>query len=310
MSVPWSRRSFLRLSGNTALVTGIPSASIFPTAGAASGAGDEFDRLRDKWREMLLGSGFDPAAAPFAAKLALLGSQGAEQRAAMAATAGSLWPDLPLTLSASITATYARLGTMAQAYAQPGAQRFGLGRDRPRPAARTRLGGEVLRPVPPQRPDEDAVSGRATSRGTARTGPHGFQGGDHGRGHGILASVALLGTAASSAEQRRWRGLVKGWAQRDHYSPVLSDTDLGVAALARAHGLQADGLLRDGQRGEPPRLARRGGHAPVVGDTYGNGQYTDAFWPTVDPYRLPGPPSRRSRSPTPRGVPGACRDRT
>ncbi|WP_404953229.1 polysaccharide lyase beta-sandwich domain-containing protein [Streptomyces sp. 147326] len=120
MSVPWSRRSFLRLSGNAALVTGIPSAFTLSTAGAASAAGDGFDQLRDRWREMLLGGGFDPAAAPFAGKLALLGSQAAEQRAAMAAAAGSLWPDLPLALSASITASYARLGTMAQAYAQPG----------------------------------------------------------------------------------------------------------------------------------------------------------------------------------------------
>lgn len=24
------------------------------------------------------------------------------------------------------------------------------------------------------------------------------------------------------------------------------------------------------------------------GDTFANGQYSDAFWPTVDPYRLPG----------------------
>ncbi|MEU7607304.1 hypothetical protein [Streptomyces sp. NPDC041003] len=55
MSVPWSRRSFLRLSGNAALVTGIPSAVTFSSAGAASAAGDEFDRLRDKWRGMLLG---------------------------------------------------------------------------------------------------------------------------------------------------------------------------------------------------------------------------------------------------------------
>ncbi|WP_327418841.1 polysaccharide lyase beta-sandwich domain-containing protein [Streptomyces sp. NBC_01233] len=38
MSVPWSRRSFLRLSGNAALVTGIPSAVTLSTPGGASAA--------------------------------------------------------------------------------------------------------------------------------------------------------------------------------------------------------------------------------------------------------------------------------
>lgn len=173
----------------------------------------------------------------------------------------------------------------------------------------------------------DAVSGRATSRGNPRTNSYGFQGGDHGRGHGVLAAIALLGTAASGAENQRWRGLVKGWVQRDYYSPVLTDTDLGVAALARLKSVQDDNAVtaiaeptghglfpsmdravhrRPGWAASISMASKRmglyetgngenlhGWHAGAGmlqwwGDTYGNGQYTDAFWPTVDPYRLPG----------------------
>ncbi|MFG2983852.1 polysaccharide lyase 8 family protein [Streptomyces sp. NPDC048258] len=481
MSTPWSRRSFLRLSGNAALLTAIPS--------LAFAAGDEFDTLRGTWRKMLLGSGFDPAAAPFAGKLALLGSQAADHRSAMAAVAGSLWPDLPLTVSSSITGSYARLATMAQAYAQPGTgltgdtalaaeirtgldhlydqaynpakSQFGnwwdfqigspqllldistllhdhlsatrlanylaavdrfvpdsavahytgtstganrvdlcrslalrgvLGKN----AAKIALARDALSPVFPfvssgdgfyadgsfvqhtylsytgsygavllgglavlfsllsgstwavTDPHRqivldsveksyapflhnglmmDAVSGRSTSRGNPRTNSYGFQGGDHGRGHGVLASIALLGTAASGAENQRWRALVKGWTQRDYYSPVLTDTDLSVAALARIKAVLDDNAVialpeptghrlfpsmdravhrRPGWAASFSMASKRmgfyetgngenlrGWHAGAGmlqwwGDTYANGQYTDGFWPTVDPYRLPG----------------------
>ncbi|MGR4878639.1 polysaccharide lyase 8 family protein [Streptomyces sp. LARHCF249] len=483
MSSPWSRRSFL--------IAGISSVGALSPTGtaAASAAADEYDTLRLTWRGMLLGSGFDPAADPFAGKLALLGTQASEHRSTMAAVSGSLWPDLPLTISASMTGSYARLATMAQAYAQPGTgltgsapllaqittgldhlyqqvyhpaksqfgnwwdfqigspqllldisvllhDQLGAGRlanhlaavDRfvpdssvgsytgtstganrvdlcrslalrgvlGRNAAKVALARDALSPVfplvttgdgfyadgsfvqhthlsytgsygavllgglaglfsllsgstwavtDPKRQlvlDSveksyapflynglmmDAVSGRATSRGNPRSTPYGFQGGDHGRGHGVLASIALLGSAASSAENQRWRGLVKGWMQRDYYSPVLGDTDLSVAALARLKAVQDDSAVT--ALAEPtahrlfPSMDRavhrrpgwaasismaskrmglyetgngenlRGWHAGAGmlqwwGNTYGNGQYTDAFWPTVDPYRLPG----------------------
>ncbi|MFI1283840.1 polysaccharide lyase 8 family protein [Streptomyces sp. NPDC020858] len=490
MSSPWSRRSFLRLSGNAALLTGTLAAGSLPTAGAASAAaGDDYDELRATSQGLLLGSGFDPTAAPFAEKLALLGSQAREHRSTMAAAAGSLWPDLPLNLSSSITGSYVRLGTMAHAYAQPGTgltgdaalatdieagldhlhdrvynpakSQFGnwwdfqigspqilldictilydrlsatrlaghlaavdrfvpdssvthytgtstganrvdlcrslalrgiLGKS-PAKIALARdalspvfpfvttgdgfyadgsfvqhthlsytgsygavligglanlfalLGGSTWAVTDPRRQiilDSveksfapflynglmmDAVSGRATSRGNPRTNSHGLQGGDHGQGHGVLASIALLGTAASSAEQQRWRGLVKGWTQRDYYSPVLSDTELSVAALARLGAIQDDDAVTaiaepTGHRLFPSMdraVHRRPGWAASIGmasrrmgfyetgngenlrgwhagagmlqwwgNTYGNGQYTDAFWPTVDPYRLPG----------------------
>lgn len=489
MSTPWSRRSFLHLSGHAALLAGVPSVGALSSAGSASAAGDEYDHLRLTWRGMLLGSGFDPAAEPFAGKLALLGTQAAAHRSTMAAVSGSLWPDLSLTISSSITGSYARLATMAQAYAQPGTgltgdpalaadikagldhlyqqvynpakSQFGnwwdfqigspqllldisvilhdqlsaaqlshylaavdrfvpdssvtrytgtstganrvdlcrslalrgvLGKN----AAKLALARDALSPVfplvssgdgfyadgsfvqhtylaytgsygavllgglaglfsllsgstwavtDPQRQRVldsveksyapflynglmmDAVSGRATSRGNPRTTSYGFQGGDHGRGHGVLASIALLGSAASGAENQRWRGLVKGWIQRGYYSPVLDDTDLTVAALSWLKAVRDDNAVT--ARAEPtghrlfPSMDRavhrrpgwaasismaskrmglyetgngenlRGWHAGAGmlqwwGDTYGNGQYTDAFWPTVDPYRLPG----------------------
>lgn len=489
MSSPWSRRFFLHLSGNAALLAGMSSVGALAPTGTASAAGDEYDTLRLRWRGMVLGSGFDPAAEPFAGKLALLGTQAAEHRSTMAAVSGSLWPDLPLTISSSITGSYARLATMAQAYAQPGTgltggaalaaeiktgldhlyqqvynpakSQFGnwwdfqigspqilldisvilhdqltaaqlanhlaavdrfvpdssvaqytgtstganrvdlcrslalrgiLGKN----AAKVALARDALSPVFPlvtsgdglyadgsfvqhtylsytgsygavllgglaglfsllsgstwavTEPKRqlvldsveksyapflynglmmDAVSGRATSRGNPRITSYGFQGGDHGRGHGVLASIALLGGAASSAQNQRWRGLVKGWIQRDYYSPVLADTDLSVAALARLKAVRDDNAVT--ALGEPtghrlfPSMDRavhrrpgwaasismaskrmglyetgngenlRGWHAGAGmlqwwGDTYANGQYTDAFWPTVDPYRLPG----------------------
>ncbi|MGW5851056.1 polysaccharide lyase 8 family protein [Streptomyces sp. NPDC055254] len=471
VSVPWSRRPSPHLTG------------------PADADGDAYDRLRAKWRETLLGSGFDPAAAPFAEKLALLGTRATELGSTMAAVSGSLWPDLPLSVSSSISASYARLGTMTQAYAQPGtgltgdpalaaAVRTGLDHlharaynastipfgnwwdfrigapqalldistilygqlsadrladylaavDRFVPdtcvadytgtstganrvdlcrsialrgilgktPAKIALSRDALSPVFPfvttgdgfyadgsfvqhdhlahtgsyglvllgglagllslldgstwavTDPGRqlfldsvaksfapflynglmmDAVSGRSTSRGNPRTNSHGFQGGDHGRGHGALASLALLATAASAAENQYWRGLIKGWIQRDHYSPVLCDTDLSVPALVRLTAVRDDSAV--GAIAEPTghrlfagmdravhrrpgwaasismastRMAfyetgngenLRGWHAGAGmlqwwGDTHGNGQYTDAFWPTVDPYRLPG----------------------
>ncbi|MFJ6795286.1 polysaccharide lyase 8 family protein [Streptomyces sp. NPDC091268] len=489
MSGPWSRRSFLQRTGGAALFTGAAGPAGPAAAQAAYDAGDAYDALRATWRTLLLGSGFDPAAAPFAEKLALLGTQAAGYRATMAPVGGSLWPDLPLTASASITGSYTRLATMAQAHAQPGtgltgssalvaevragldhlhsqvysaakspfgnwwdfqigspqalldvctllydhlpatrladflaavdhfvpdssvgsytgtstganrvdlcrslALRGVLGKD----PAKIALAQGALSPVFPHVTAGDGfhadgsfvqhtylaytgsygavllaglsalfallagsawevtdprrqvvldavegsfapflynglmmdcVSGRSTSRGNPRTGPLGFQGGDHGRGHGVMASIALLGDAADGTRNQRWRGLVKGWMQRDYYSPPLTDTDLSVAALARLKAVQDDSAVT--ATAEPighrlfPAMDRavhrgpgwaasismasrrmgayetgngenlRGWHTAAGmlqwwGATYANGQYTDAFWPTVDPYRLPG----------------------
>lgn len=169
----------------------------------------------------------------------------------------------------------------------------------------------------------DAVAGRAISRSEAD---------DHRRGHPILASIVLLGQGASAAENTRWRSLVKGWAQRDYYSPPLSNPSLGLTALSRIKNVLDDTALAplpepDGHRLFPDMARathRRPGWAASLsmadrrvtyyetgngenlrgwhtgsgmlywwGDTFANGQYSDAFWPTVDPYRLPGTTASR-----------------
>ncbi|MEU4272588.1 polysaccharide lyase 8 family protein [Streptomyces sp. NPDC026092] len=178
----------------------------------------------------------------------------------------------------------------------------------------------------------DNVSGRGISRGISATDPKQIQADDHLRGHGILSSIVLLGQGASAAENARWRGLVKGWIQRDYYSPPMSNPSLGLVSLARLKSVADDTSVA--ALAEPtghrlfPSMARathrRPGWAASIsmadkrityyetgngenlrgwhtgsgmlswwGDTYGNGQYSDAFWPTVDPYRLPGTTTSR-----------------
>ncbi|MFI0987051.1 polysaccharide lyase 8 family protein [Streptomyces exfoliatus] len=177
----------------------------------------------------------------------------------------------------------------------------------------------------------DAVAGRAISRGVQRTDTRGVRQDDHLRGHGIIACVALLARSASAAEKARWDGMVKGWIARDHYSPLLADPALGVAALARLKAVQ-DGTAPaspepSGHRlfpGMDRAVHRRAGWAASLsmasnrityyengngenlrawhsgsgmlywwGDDFANGQYSDHFWPTVDPYRLPGTTASR-----------------
>ncbi|WP_309056355.1 polysaccharide lyase family 8 super-sandwich domain-containing protein, partial [Streptomyces sp.] len=174
----------------------------------------------------------------------------------------------------------------------------------------------------------DGQSGRAISRGVkAADNPLGIQQDDHTRGHAVISGLLLLAEAAPAGQAARWRALAKGWLQRDYWSPFLSDRSLQVPALARGQALLADASVTPlaetvGSRvfGAMDRAThRRPGWAFAVamcsarttfyetgngenlrgwhtgsgmtywwGDTYGNGQYSDAFWPTVDPYRLPG----------------------
>lgn len=178
----------------------------------------------------------------------------------------------------------------------------------------------------------DGVSGRAVSRGLSASDAKQIQQDDHLRGHPILASIVLLGQGASSTENARWRGLVKGWMQRDYYSPPMSNPSIGLTSLARLKGVQDDTTVSAVAEPTGHRLLtnmsrathRRPGWAASIsmadrrityyetgngenlhgwhtgsgmlywwGDTFGNGQYSDAFWPTVDPYRLPGTTASR-----------------
>ncbi|MBG6134356.1 polysaccharide lyase 8 family protein [Longispora fulva] len=182
----------------------------------------------------------------------------------------------------------------------------------------------------------DGVTGRGISRGIATLDPLRIQGDDHRRGHSVINGILVLADAASPAERARWRGLAKGWYQRDYWSPPLADLTLAVPALARAKAVLDDTSVSPiaepvGSRifGGMDRVThRRPGWALAIsmcstrtsfyehgngenvrgwhtsngmvytwGATTGNGQFSDAFWPTVDPYRLPG--TTVSRKPLP-----------
>ncbi|MFF9011429.1 polysaccharide lyase 8 family protein [Streptomyces sp. NPDC014870] len=172
----------------------------------------------------------------------------------------------------------------------------------------------------------DAVSGRAVSRGLSATATNGFTGGDHSRAQGVMAAVLMLAMGASATERTRWRGMVKGWLQRDYYLTLEANPSLEIASLSRLKAARDDTA--------PTAVAEPVGHrvfgsmdrathrrpnwaaclsmssARVAFYAFGNlenkrgwhtgsgmlswwkdstlGQFSDTFWPTVDPYRLPG----------------------
>ncbi|MFE4826858.1 polysaccharide lyase 8 family protein [Streptomyces sp. NPDC056672] len=172
----------------------------------------------------------------------------------------------------------------------------------------------------------DCVNGRAISRGHLKSDERGVPHGDHFHGQGIAAAVALLAGGAPPAARERWTGLVKGWIERDTVSPVLTAPRFDVDDLARLHTLAASdvpavpepvghrlfaSMDRAVHRGPgwaaalsmaSERIAHyecgngenpRGWHTGAGMLSWwcadrGNDQYTDWFWPTVDPYRLPG----------------------
>ncbi|MFI8535905.1 polysaccharide lyase 8 family protein [Streptomyces aquilus] len=99
------------------------AATLVATSTSVSRAADPDDpyaALRHRWLDIALGTGYDPAAEPYASRLAETGALARAFRAAMAPTAGSLWPDRPYDPPSGITQSYSRLWTMAQAHAQPG----------------------------------------------------------------------------------------------------------------------------------------------------------------------------------------------
>ncbi|PYC77716.1 lyase [Streptomyces tateyamensis] len=174
----------------------------------------------------------------------------------------------------------------------------------------------------------DGVSGRAISRGTQLSDPLQVQQDDHTRGHALLGDLLRLATAgvAPAAQAAGWQSLVKGSLQRDYYAPYLSDQSLDIPELARAQALLNDSTVAAAPEPVDSRIFgmdravhRRAGWAAQLsicsarttfyetgngenlrgwhtnsgmlywyGSDYGDGQYADAFWPTVDPYQLPG----------------------
>lgn len=172
----------------------------------------------------------------------------------------------------------------------------------------------------------DGVSGRAVSRGLVAGDPLKVQQDDHLRGHAVIASILLLGQGASADENARWRRMAKGWFTRDRYSDVTTGRTLGVAPLSRVSALLGElsvkgspeptghrvfpGMDRAVHRtrgftaslsmasrrityyengnGENLRAWHSGSGMLYWWGPEGEGQYSDGYWPTVDPYRLPG----------------------
>ncbi|MEV3972026.1 polysaccharide lyase 8 family protein [Streptomyces sp. NPDC050698] len=89
-------------------------------AGAPGEPGDPYDTLRRRWLGISLGTGYNPAAEPYATRLAETGALARDLLASMAPAAGSLWPGHPFDPPAGITRAYGRLWTMTQAYVQQG----------------------------------------------------------------------------------------------------------------------------------------------------------------------------------------------
>ncbi|WP_405719135.1 polysaccharide lyase 8 family protein [Streptomyces sp. NBC_00046] len=161
----------------------------------------------------------------------------------------------------------------------------------------------------------DSVRGRAISRERA---------GDHRDGATALAAILLLASGAPAEYATRWRSLVKGWLTRNRTTPFDGLATLPQLALAKA--VLSDGTVPAGPRSTGSHVFadmdravhRRPGwacalslsskrisayeagngenlHGWYTGDgmTYlydgeDLGQFNDGFWPTVDPYRLPG----------------------
>ncbi|MBL1086602.1 polysaccharide lyase 8 family protein [Streptomyces actinomycinicus] len=90
-----------------------------PAPGARA-ADDPYDALRRRWLGIALGAGYDPAAEPYASRLAELGTDARHFQATMAPAPTSLWPGHPFDPPSGITFSYGRLWTMAQAYVQSG----------------------------------------------------------------------------------------------------------------------------------------------------------------------------------------------
>ncbi|MFC9243853.1 polysaccharide lyase 8 family protein [Streptomyces sp. NPDC057136] len=166
------------------------------------------------------------------------------------------------------------------------------------------------------------IMDNVTSRGISRNG-----GNEHQRAHGLLATLVLLGQGASPEENARWRAMVKGWMRRDYYFPALKNPGLSLIRASLLQSLQDDTSVTAAPEPVEHRLFHnmdrathrrrdwaasvsmasnriahyefgngenaRGYHTGAGwlawwGSDFGLEQYSDAYWPTVDPYRLPG----------------------
>ncbi|MEE1757004.1 polysaccharide lyase 8 family protein [Streptomyces sp. SP18CS02] len=118
----WSRRDVLAAAAASSVLAASSGPALARPAGAAArgGAADEFETLRQRWLGLQLGTGYDPAAEPYASRLAETGDLATRFRTSMAPTDLSLWPGYAFDPPSGVTQSYSRLWVMTQAYAQPG----------------------------------------------------------------------------------------------------------------------------------------------------------------------------------------------
>lgn len=146
---------------------------------------------------------------------------------------------------------------------------------------------------------------------------------DHNSGIAILSAIERFGAAVPNAESERWTGIIKGMLDRTT-DRTLVDARLSVAFSGRLLAIQGSSTAAAPLKGTFHTVAQqrmvhhRGDWAAVVSTSsvrigryeWGNsqnragwkqgegvlylyhrkdsGQFSDDFWPTVDPLRLPG----------------------
>lgn len=159
----------------------------------------------------------------------------------------------------------------------------------------------------------DFVRGRAVSRHSAS---------DHNDGYTAAEAILRLAQGVEPGLASQWRAAVAGWLARDTFGNMLSGATIPRVSLVKS--LRASGVTPAPEPNGHTLFAsmdrsvhRRSGWAYSIsmaskriayyesgngeneqgyhtgsGMTYlydrDNGQYADAFWPTVDRYRLPG----------------------
>lgn len=177
----------------------------------------------------------------------------------------------------------------------------------------------------------DNVSGR----GISRSGSSEFR-----RGTPVLGAIAVIAKGVDADRAARWRSMIKGWLDRNHVDPPLADPRQSLVRLSNLKAIMDDATVRPAPEpvehrvfGSMDRVThRRPGWAAAISMAsrriayyeVGNGenlrgwhtgsgwlqwwtdettgQFSDAFWPTVDPYRLAG--TTTSLKPLPNGAGG------
>lgn len=165
----------------------------------------------------------------------------------------------------------------------------------------------------------DGVAGRSIAREEH----------DHQRARGIMLSILLLGESdrVTPAMRLRWKGIVKGWLQRDTWYPLAANPIESIPDIVRVTAMMNDASIAPieepiGNRvfGRMDRATHRRANWAIAismsstrtcfyennngenmrgwhtnsgmtycwGRDFGKGHYSDVYWPIVNPYRLAG----------------------